>query len=77
MAGGSAIGGSSQPIPQAVTPRNLNVLELQYYPLTSDGQNSALVSVTTFSSVRKGTLTIKVSSRHKRVLIDGIAIGRV
>lgn len=39
--------------------------------------NRRLLSVTTFTSVRTGTLTIKVSSSGHKVIIDGVAIGRV
>jgi hypothetical protein len=38
--------------------------------------NRRLISVTTFTSARRGTLTIKVSSSSRKVVIDGIAIRR-
>ena len=38
--------------------------------------NHKLLTVTTFSAGRSGTLTIKVSSSGKRVIIDGVAIRR-
>ena len=36
-----------------------------------------LISIVTFSSVRTGTLKIKVTSSSKSVRIDGLAIRRV
>ena len=38
--------------------------------------NRKLIAVTTFTSVRKGTRTIKVSSTSRKVIIDGVAIRR-
>ena len=38
--------------------------------------NKKLITVTTFTSTRRGTLTIKVYSSGKKVLIDGLAIRR-
>jgi len=38
--------------------------------------NKKLITVTTFTSARKGTLMIKVYSSGKKVLIDGVAIRR-
>ena len=38
--------------------------------------NKKLITVASFSSARSGTLSIKVSSRGKRVIIDGVAISR-
>ena len=38
--------------------------------------NRKLITVTTFTSARMGTLTIKVYSSGKRVIIDGVAIRR-
>jgi hypothetical protein len=38
--------------------------------------NRQLISVATFTSARSGTLTIKVSSSGKKVIVDGVAIQR-
>ncbi len=38
--------------------------------------NRKLITVTTFTSARTGTLSIKVYSSGKKVVIDGVAIGR-
>jgi len=38
--------------------------------------NQKLIAVTTFSSARTGTLKITVTSRGKRVIVDGVAIRR-
>lgn len=38
--------------------------------------NRKLITVTTFTSARKGTLTIKVYSSGKKVIIDGVAVRR-
>jgi hypothetical protein len=38
--------------------------------------NRRLISVTTFTTARTGTLTIKVSSSSRKVIIDGVAIVR-
>ena len=38
--------------------------------------NRKLIAVTTVTSDRKGTLTIKVSSTGRKVIIDGVAIRR-
>jgi hypothetical protein len=36
--------------------------------------NKKLISVKTFTSARSGTLSIKITSSGKRVIIDGVAI---
>ena len=38
--------------------------------------NRKLITVTTFASTRTGTLSIKVYSSGKKVIIDGVAIHR-
>ena len=38
--------------------------------------NSKLIAVTTFAAARSGTLTIRISSSGKKVVIDGVAIRR-
>ena len=38
--------------------------------------NKKLINVTTFTTARTGTLTIRVSSTGRRVVIDGVAIRR-
>jgi hypothetical protein len=38
--------------------------------------NKKLITVTTFTSARTGTLTIKLSTSGRKVLIDGVAIRR-
>jgi hypothetical protein len=38
--------------------------------------NRKLITVTTFTSARSGTLSVRVSSSGKRVIIDGVAIRR-
>jgi hypothetical protein len=39
-------------------------------------KNKQVISVTTFSSPRSGTLSLKVYGSGKKVTIDGVAIGR-
>jgi hypothetical protein len=38
--------------------------------------NKRVISVTVFPSVRKGTVTVKVYSARKKVVVDGVVIGR-
>jgi hypothetical protein len=38
--------------------------------------NRKLITVTTFTGTRTGTLSIQVYSSDKKVIIDGVAIGR-
>jgi len=38
--------------------------------------NRKLITIAAFTSVRTGTISIRVSSTGKRVLIDGLAISR-
>jgi hypothetical protein len=44
--------------------------------VSSTAANRKVIAVATFASVRSGTVTVKVSTSGRKVLVDGLAISR-
>ena len=44
--------------------------------VSSNTKNKAIITIATFSSVRTGTLVVKVATSGKKVLVDGVGISR-